>query len=61
MELKWRVFNEMRKMAHELVSADSKGLVGKLNPLLCITFELHKDRASLGRVEGEIGTTDGHG
>jgi hypothetical protein len=35
-------------MAREFVSADSKGLMGVLNPLLCISFELHKNGAVLG-------------
>ena len=34
-------------MAREFVSADSKGLMGALNPLLCITFGLHKNGAIL--------------
>jgi hypothetical protein len=35
-------------MALEFVSADSKGLMGALSPLLCITFGLHKNGAILG-------------
>jgi len=35
-------------MEGEFVSADSKGLIGALNPLLCITFEVHKIGATLG-------------
>ena len=29
-------------MSEESVTADSKGLMGALSPLLCISFELHK-------------------
>ena len=47
-------------MAREFVTADSKGLMGALSPFLCITFELHKNGASLGSGEGETVTTDGH-
>jgi hypothetical protein len=39
-------------MAREFVSADSKGLMGELSPLLCITFELHKNGAILGILKG---------
>jgi hypothetical protein len=46
-------------MEGEFVSADSKGLIGALNPLLCITFELRKNGASLGRGAGEFETTRG--
>jgi hypothetical protein len=35
-------------MARESVSADSKGFMGALSPLLCISFELHKNGAILG-------------
>ena len=38
-------------MARGVVSADSKGLRGALSPLLCITFELHKNGAVLRRAE----------
>ena len=48
------VFNEIRKTAREFVSADSKGLMGALNPLLCITFELHKNGASLGILKSTL-------
>ena len=58
--MKLPVFSEIRKTRCEFVCADSKGLMGALNPLLCITFELHKNGASLGSGEGETVTTDGH-
>jgi len=48
MNLKQPVFNEIREMDKELVSADSKGLRGALSLLLCITFGLHKNGAILG-------------
>ncbi len=48
-------------MGRESVSADSKGLMGALSPLLCISFDLHKNGASLGSAEGEFGTTGEHG
>ena len=38
-------------MRGESVSADSKGLMGALSPLLCITFELHKNGAIGGDAE----------
>jgi len=34
-------------MRCEFVTADSKGLMDALSPLLCITFELHKNGAIL--------------
>jgi len=48
-------------MAQESVSADSKGLTGALSPLLCITFELHKNGAGLRSTPGELESTDAHG
>jgi len=41
-------------MAREFVTVDSKGFVGALSPLLCITFELHKNGASLGILKGAL-------
>ena len=38
-DLKLRVFNELRKSGTSSLGIDSKGLMGALNPLLCITFE----------------------
>jgi hypothetical protein len=34
------------------VTADSKGVIGALSLLLCISFEMHKNGASLGSGEG---------
>ena len=48
-------------MREESVSADSKGFMGALSPLLCISFELHKNGAIWGNGAGEFETTDAHG
>jgi hypothetical protein len=48
------IFNEIRRIAQELASADSKGLMGALSPLLCISFELHKIGAILGILKGPL-------
>jgi len=48
-------------MARGFVSADSKGLMGTLSPLLRITFEVHKNGASLRSGAGEFETANIHG
>jgi len=48
-------------MEREFVSADSKGFMGALSPLLCISFELHNNRAIGGDAGGKITTAAGGG
>ncbi len=44
-------------MRCEFVSADSKGLIGALSLLLCITFEVHKNGAVPRTLKGAHGPT----